>query len=105
MIRTRFNRSETIGEKNNGIIVTMPDLSLSVRDIIDMYLSGQDPNVEYVPDRSHFEDFSEYMPNVDELGVLSPPNNENEQPVNSPNNDNLNDDKGDKAVTDTSPEV
>lgn len=59
-----------VNEFNSGVYLTMPDMSKSVQEIIELSLSGQDPMVEYVPDRPYGQDLADMLPNVDELGVL-----------------------------------
>lgn len=57
------------GENLTDVQVTVPDLSLSVKEILELSIAGQDVNVDFVPDRPYGDPF-EGIPNVDELGVM-----------------------------------
>lgn len=59
-----------VDEFNSGVQLVMPDMSKSVQEIIEISMSGQDPMIEYVPDRPYGQDLTDMLPNVDELGVL-----------------------------------
>lgn len=59
-----------VDEYNSGVQLVMPDMSKSVQEIIELSMSGQDPMIEYVPDRPYGQDLCDMIPNVDELGVL-----------------------------------
>lgn len=74
MLRHRYKPAPSSAEKISDIKVTVPDLALTIEDIFQLAMDGQDPSLEYVPDNSYFEDLSDYLPNVDELHVVTPEN-------------------------------
>lgn len=72
--RYGYNSTDFSGELINEVVVTIPDLALSIEDIFRLAMDGQDPALEFVPDTSYFEDLSDILPNVDELHVVTPEN-------------------------------
>lgn len=73
MTRLRYHYPETdreyVSEYNSGYRVTIPDQAKSIAEIIAMSLEGQDPLVQYCPDRPYGLDLCDIYPNVDELNV------------------------------------
>lgn len=73
MTRLRYHFPEQprefVDEFNSGVHVTVPDQAKSIADIIAMSLDGQDPLVQYVPDRPYGMDLTDVLPNVDEFNV------------------------------------
>lgn len=87
--------SAFVDEYNSGVQLVMPDMSKSVQEIIELSMSGQDPMIEYVPDRPYGQDLTDMMPNVDELGVL-------DETINVQLNNNNKDVKDYSSVSDVS---
>lgn len=73
MTRLRYHFPEQprefVYEYNSEVHVTVPDQAKSIADIIAMSLDGQDPLVQYVPDRPYGMDLTDVLPNVDEFNV------------------------------------
>lgn len=73
MTRLRYHFPEQprefVDEYNSEVHVTVPDQAKSIADIIAMSLDGQDPLVQYVPDRPYGMDLTDVLPNVDEFNV------------------------------------
>lgn len=73
MTRLRYHFPEQprefVDEFNSEVHVTVPDQAKSIADIIAMSLDGQDPLVQYVPDRPYGMDLTDVLPNVDEFNV------------------------------------
>ena len=60
---------EYVDEYNSQVHLTVPDQAKTIAEIIAMSVEGQDPLVEYVPDRPYGKDLSDVLPNVDEFNV------------------------------------
>lgn len=73
MTRLRYHFPEQprefVDEYNSEVHITVPDQAKSIADIIAMSLDGQDPLVQYVPDRPYSMDLTDVLPNVDEFNV------------------------------------
>lgn len=73
MTRLRYHYPEQprefVDEYNSQVHVTVPDQAKTIAEIIAMSVEGQDPLVQYVPDRPYGKDLSDVLPNVDEFNV------------------------------------
>lgn len=73
MTRLRYHFPEQprqyVDEYNSQVHLTVPDQAKSIAEIIAMSVEGQDPLVQYVPDRPYGKDLSDVLPNVDEFNV------------------------------------
>lgn len=73
MTRLRYHFPEQpreyVDEYNSQVHLTVPDQAKTIAEIIAMSVEGQDPLVQYVPDRPYGKDLSDVLPNVDEFNV------------------------------------
>ena len=108
MTRLRYHFPEQpreyVDEYNSQVHLTVPDQAKTIAEIIAMSVEGQDPLVQYVPDRPYGKDLSDVLPNVDEFNVTGkvindvPPKKSDENVSQNPA-DNSGSNNNDSAVS------
>lgn len=84
IIRNQLTSPAVTGEINSGYIVTVPDQSMSISEILEYSLEHTEV-LEPIPDVPYGLDLTDIYPNVEEF-----PNTDNNfNPINSVENENL----------------